>query len=104
MWVCTFNGDAMALGIRCARDCIPPIRLAVIEDLNQNGKSNIADVAKRLSKPRKTVKRGLESLSALGICVETAELRSSCSYSIADGGASLRNQVGSLHKSVIVGI
>ena len=56
-----------------------------MDDLNQHGKSNIADVAKRLSKPRTTVQRGLEMLEALGVCVEHRDVGSTVSYSIAEG-------------------
>lgn len=79
------RSGAMDLAIRCARDSMPPIRLAIMEDLNQHGKSNIADVTKRLGKARSTVRRGMESLEALGILVVDEAASGVSSYSIAEG-------------------
>lgn len=59
--------SAMSLVIRCARDCIPPLRLAVLEDLAEHPSSRTNDVRKRLQKPAATVDRVIQSLVALGM-------------------------------------
>jgi hypothetical protein len=66
------GADAMRLAIRCARDSIPPLRLAVLEDVAKNQDSTIAEVTRRIEKPRSTVARQLASLDALDLltCVD----------------------------------
>jgi hypothetical protein len=60
--------DALRLAIRCARDSMPPLRLAIIDDLREHpGQWTPTDVRKRLDKPRATVDRQLQALHALGI-------------------------------------
>ena len=59
--------DAMRLAIRCARDSMPPLRLAIVDDLAANPDSLTADVRKRLNKPRSTVDRQLQALHMLGV-------------------------------------
>jgi hypothetical protein len=61
------DSDAMRLAIRCARDSVPPLRLRILEDIATNGPSTIAQVTRRLNKPRSSVKRQLESLYALEV-------------------------------------
>jgi hypothetical protein len=61
------RGDAMRLAIRCARDSIPPLRLAIVDDLAAHPDSTTADVRKRLGKPRATVDRQLQALHMLGV-------------------------------------
>jgi hypothetical protein len=65
--------EALALVVRCARDSIPQLRLAVLDDLKEYGECQTSEVRKRLQKPRRTISRILEALHALGlvICVET---------------------------------
>jgi hypothetical protein len=59
--------DALRLAVRCARDSIPPLRLAIIDDLASNPGSTATDVRKRLNKPRTTVDRQLQALHMLGV-------------------------------------
>ena len=67
--------EAMRLVRRCACDSIPPLRRDILLDLANNPGSRAADVRKRISKPRNTVRRGLECLHMLGAlaCEETEE-------------------------------
>lgn len=58
--------QALRLAIRCARDSMPPLRLAIVDDLAANPDSTTADVRKRLGKPRNTVDRQLQALHMLG--------------------------------------
>ncbi|MDA2890997.1 bifunctional DNA primase/polymerase [Mycolicibacterium sp. BiH015] len=58
---------AMELVIRSARDCIPPLRLLVLEDLAQHPCSKTNDIRKRLQKPFATIDRVIQSLVALGM-------------------------------------
>lgn len=59
--------DALRLAIRCARDSMPPMRLAIIDDLAAHPDSTTAEVRKRLGKPRATVDRQLQALNMLGV-------------------------------------
>ncbi len=61
--------DALRLAIRCARDSMPPLRLAIVDDLAAHGESTTAEVRKRLEKPRNTVDRQLQALHILGVLV-----------------------------------
>lgn len=61
------RADALRLAIRCARDSMPPMRLAIIEDLAKFPASSSSDVRKRIGKPRTTVDRQLQALNMLGI-------------------------------------
>ena len=67
--------EAMRLVLRCACDSIPPLRRDILLDLANNPGSPRRDVRKRISKPRNTVRRGLECLHMLGVlvCEETEE-------------------------------
>jgi hypothetical protein len=67
--------EAMRLVRRCACDSIPPLRRDILLDLADNPGSRVADVRKRISKPRNTVRRGLECLHMLGAlaCEESEE-------------------------------
>ena len=67
--------EAMRLVRRCACDSIPPLRRDILLDLADNPGSKATDVRKRISKPRNTVRRGLECLHMLGAlaCEETEE-------------------------------
>lgn len=59
--------DALRLAIRCARDSMPPLRLAIIDDIAANPNSATAEIRKRLGKPRATVDRQLQALHMLGV-------------------------------------
>jgi hypothetical protein len=69
--------QAMALAIRCARNSMPPLRLAVLEDIAANPNSRIIDVRRRLQRPRATTDRALQALHVLGllVCDEEEEQR-----------------------------
>ena len=60
---------ALALVLRCARNSLPQLRLAVLRDVAANGESRIIDIRRRLQKPRATVDRVLQSLHILGLLV-----------------------------------
>jgi len=63
---------ALRLAIRCARDSMPPLRLAILLDVNANPYSKTRDIRQRLNKPRATVDRQLQALHMLGL-LECAE-------------------------------
>jgi hypothetical protein len=85
--------EAMRLVRRCARDSIPPLRREILLDVAKHSGSRVTDVRKRLSMPRNTVRRGLETLQLLGAltCDETKETGSDGKektvwrYRLADG-------------------
>jgi hypothetical protein len=58
---------AMGLALRCARDSMPPLRLAILDDVAAHPGSQTRDVRRRLEKPRTTVDRQLQSLHMLGV-------------------------------------
>lgn len=60
---------AVGLAIRCARDSMPPIRLAILTDLAAHPDSRPAQVEARLQKPKRTILRELEALHMLGMVV-----------------------------------
>lgn len=66
---------AKRLAVRCARDSMPPIRLAILEDVWEHPGSQPAEVRERLNKPWSTVKRQLQSLYLLQAltCEESEE-------------------------------
>ena len=59
--------DAMRLAIRCARDSMPPLRLAIIDDLAKHPHSSTQRGAEGVDKPRTTVDRQLQALQMLGV-------------------------------------
>ncbi|MGH3548286.1 MAG: hypothetical protein ACRDQU_09260 [Pseudonocardiaceae bacterium] len=63
---------AMRLAIRCARDSMPPLRLAILLDVAANPQTTTHGVRVRAGKPRATVDRQLQSLHMLGLlsCIE----------------------------------
>jgi hypothetical protein len=71
------RAEAMALAIRCARDSMPPLRLAILEDIAKHPDSRIIDVRRRLQRPRATADRALQALHVLGLltCREEEEQR-----------------------------
>jgi hypothetical protein len=69
------RGEAMQLAIRCARDSIPPLRLAILLDVAAHPQARANQVRARLDKPWRTVKREMEALTMLGVlrCEEIEE-------------------------------
>jgi hypothetical protein len=59
--------EAMKLAVRCARDSVPPLRLAILIDVLVHPSTEMAAVRKRVGKPWHTVKRELEALTMLGL-------------------------------------
>jgi hypothetical protein len=59
--------EALRLAIRCARDSMPPLRLAILEDVAAHPGSLTSEVRQRLDKPRATVDRQLQALHALRV-------------------------------------
>ena len=67
--------DALRLAIRCARDSMPPLRLAILDDVAAHPGSLMRDVRRRLAKPRTTIDRQLQSLHMLGVlCCDEEEV------------------------------
>ena len=69
---------------------MPPLRLAIIDDLAEHPYSTPTEVRKRLDKPRTTVDRQLQALHMLGVltCDEEDIRRQTANawyYSLADG-------------------
>jgi hypothetical protein len=58
--------EALRLAIRCARDSMPPLRLAILEDVAAHPHTRTQDVRFRLDRPRNTVDRQLQALHMLG--------------------------------------
>jgi DNA-binding MarR family transcriptional regulator len=75
------------LATRCARDSMPPLRLAALLDVAAHPKSRVGDVRRRLQKPRSTADRTLQDLHALGLLElhedEISPDRTVWSYSLA---------------------
>jgi hypothetical protein len=61
------RAKALQLAIRCARDSMPPLRLALIDDVAANPGTTTKDARRRLGKPRATVDRQLQALQMLGV-------------------------------------
>jgi hypothetical protein len=81
---------ALRLALRCARDSMPPLRLAILEDIEKHPGSRISDVRRRLNKPRNTVDRQLQALHMLNVldCYEEERVDGPGSlwrYYVADG-------------------
>ena len=58
---------ALRLALRCARDSMPPMRLAILDDVPAHPGSYTNDVRSRLGKPRATVDRQLQALHMLNV-------------------------------------
>jgi hypothetical protein len=69
------RAEALRLAIRCARDSMPPLRLAILEDVAANPDSSTVEVRRRLGKPRATVDRQLQALHMLQV-LEVDEIES----------------------------
>ena len=59
--------DALRLAVRCARDSMPPLRLAILDDVAAHPLSATRDVRRRLAKPRATIDRQLQALHMLDV-------------------------------------
>ena len=79
----------MRLAIRCARDSMPPLRLAIIDYLAANPRSFTTEVRNGIDKPRTTVDRQLQALHMLGAVV--------CEEEVGDKGTPWRY---SLHEGI----
>ncbi|MBS1696375.1 MAG: hypothetical protein JST91_29670 [Actinobacteria bacterium] len=80
--------QAMGLAIRCARDSMPPLRLAILTDLAEYPRSLVTDVRRRLDKPHNTIDRELQALHMLGLvtlCEQAYNAGTRWLYSIRDG-------------------
>jgi Domain of unknown function (DUF3854) len=83
---------ALRLAIRCARDSMPPLRLAIVADIAENPNSTATDVRRRLNKPRATVDRQMQALHILDV-LDVDEIEDVIAgrpvtrwhYSLADG-------------------
>jgi hypothetical protein len=68
------RGEALRLAIRCARDSMPPLRLAIVDDVGKRPGSTPTDVRRRLNKPWTTIDRQMQALHMLGVLdVDEAE-------------------------------
>lgn len=74
----------MRLAIRCARDSMPPLRLAIIDHLATHPFTSTTDVRRGIDKPRTTVDRQLQALHMLEVatCSEV-DGRTTWLYSLA---------------------
>jgi hypothetical protein len=90
--------EAMSLVIRCARDSMPPLRLAILEDIGKHPDSRIIDVRRRLQRPRATADRALQALHVLGLltCREEEEQRDDGPRYIRHYSLSLATHLGCL--------
>lgn len=61
------HAAAMLLAIRCARDSMPPLRLAILTDLWAHPRSQVTEIRARLNMPYATVKRQVDSLHLLQV-------------------------------------
>jgi hypothetical protein len=80
--------EALRLAIRCARDSMPPLRLAILDDVAAHPHTRTRDVRQRLDKPYNTVDRQLQALHMLRVldCDEVEDevrQRSSWHYSVS---------------------
>lgn len=58
---------ALRLALRCARDSMPPLRLAILLDVAAHPGARTGDVRRRIDKPWSTVDRQLQALHMLGV-------------------------------------
>jgi len=80
---------ALALALRCARDSMPPLRLAILEDVHRHPGATTQEVRRRLNKPRSTVDRQLQALHILEVLslnetLDEARDKSTWHYYVAD--------------------
>ena len=69
------HDTALRLVIRCARDSMPQLRLAVLSDVAKHPEAPVIEIRRRLQKPRATVDRALQALHTLGLVVCREEER-----------------------------
>lgn len=83
------RADAVRLAIRCARDSMPPMRLAIIDYLADHPAQSTQEVRRGIDKPRSSVDRQLQALHHLGVLTvdesEYAPERVRWYYSLVDG-------------------
>lgn len=81
--------EALRLAVRCARDSMPPLRLAILDDLAEHPGSTATEVRRRLDKPRATVDRQLQALHILGVAeldeAERDDGKTTWRYSLSTG-------------------
>jgi hypothetical protein len=80
--------EVLDLAIRCARDSMPPVRLAIVDDLAQHPHSRAGDIRRRVELPWRTVDRQCQALYMLGvIACEEVEVGTTSHwyYSLANG-------------------
>jgi hypothetical protein len=58
---------AMRLATRCARDSILPLRRRILLDIAAHSNARPSEVARRIARPRGTVRRELQALHLLGV-------------------------------------
>jgi hypothetical protein len=61
------RAHAVRLALRCARDSMPPLRLAILLDVAAHPGSHTKEVRRRLDKPPTTIRRQLQSLQMLDV-------------------------------------
>jgi hypothetical protein len=64
------RAQALRLALRCARDSMPPLRLAILDDVAANPATRSGEVRRRLDKPWSTIDRQLQSLHILGVLTQ----------------------------------
>lgn len=65
--------DALRLALRVARDSMPPLRLAILDDLAAHPGSTSRDVHRRIGAPRSTARRQVDALHMLRVIEMTDE-------------------------------
>jgi hypothetical protein len=63
------RGGAMEVALRCCRDTMPPLRLAVLGYIATHPHSTTADAVEDLQQPRTTIDRVLQQLHLLGLLI-----------------------------------
>jgi hypothetical protein len=76
------RAEAVRLALRCARDSMPPLRLAILDDITSHPNSRTGEVRQRLDKPWSTIDRQLQSLHMLGVLTGT-EGKAGTAYCVA---------------------
>lgn len=61
------EAEALALVVRVAHDCVPPVRLGVLRLLSDLEEQRTPEIAERLGLPTSTARRALEDLVAVGL-------------------------------------
>jgi len=83
--------SAIKLALRCAKDSMPPLRLACLLDIAHHGQSSIQEVRQRIQQPWSAVERHLQALHGLGLLTmndppTTKRINTTTGfYSLADG-------------------